>query len=72
MIYDSARAETSAGTAKKVRTYEGTWRSGDEGVPRTSAGSRYWYPVKRISCRPEETNSSERFESSGTGNKSNM
>ena len=65
VVGDSARAETSAGTLWGVRTSKGTRRSGDEAMPRTSPGSRSWYPVnKGINCRPEETNRSEGFESS--------
>ena len=64
MVGDSVRAETSAGALWGVRASKGTRRSGDEAVPRMSPGSRSWYPVKGINYRPEETNHSERFESS--------
>ena len=53
VIGDCARAETVAGTSWGVRASKGTRRSGDEAVPRTSPGSRSWYLVKGISCRPE-------------------
>ena len=64
VVGDPARAETSAGTLWGVRASKETRRSGDEAVPRTSPGSRSWYPVKGINYRPEETNRSEGFESS--------
>ena len=64
MIDDLARAEMSAGMPWRVRASKGTRRSGDEAVPRKSPGSRSWYPVKGINCRPEATNRSEGFESS--------
>ena len=72
VVGDSVRAETSAGTLWGVRVSKGTRRSGDEAVPKMSPGSRSWYPVKGISCRPEETNRSEGFESSLAGSKSTM
>ena len=55
VVDDSASAETSGGEAEGVRVVKGTRRSGDEAVPKTSSGSRSWYPVKGINCRPEET-----------------
>ena len=58
VVGDSTRAETSVETLWRVRASKGTRRSGDEAVPRTSPGSRSWYPVKGINCRPEETNCS--------------
>ena len=64
VIGDSVRAETSVGRLWGVRASKGTRRSGAEAVPRMSPGSRSWYPVKGVSCRPEETNRSEGFESS--------
>ena len=64
MIGDSARAETAAGTSWGVRVSKVTQRSGDEALPRTSPGSRSWFPVKGINYRPEETNRSKGFESS--------
>ena len=64
VVGDSVRAETSAGTLWRVRASKGTRRSDDEAVPRMLPGSRSWYPVKGINCRPEETNRSEGFESS--------
>ena len=64
---DSARAETSARASWRDRTSRGTRRSGDEAVPRTSPGSRSWYPIKGINCRPEETKRSKEFESAFTG-----
>ena len=64
LIGDSARAETSTGTSWGVRASKGTQRSGDEAVPRTSPGSRSWYPAKGINYRPEETNRSEEVKSS--------
>ena len=72
VVGDSARAETSAGTSWRVRASEGTPRSGDDAVRRTSPGFSSCYPVKGIDCRPEETKRSEGFESSWTGNKSTM
>ena len=58
VVGDTARAETSAGTLWGARASKGTRRSGDEAVPRTLPGSKSWYPVKGINCRPEETNRS--------------
>ena len=55
-VGDSARAETSARTSWRDRASKETRRSGDEAVPRISPGSRSWYPVKGMNCRPEETN----------------
>ena len=52
---DSASDQRLAGGAEGVRIFKGTRRSGDEAVPKTSPGSRSWYPVKGINCRPEET-----------------
>ena len=67
----SARAETSVVTSWRVRASEGTRKSGDDAVPRTSPVSSSWYPAKGIDCRPEETKRSKRSES-WTGNKSTM
>ena len=64
VVGNLARAETSAWTLWGVRASKRTRRSGDEAVPRTSPGSKPWYLVKGINCRPEETNRSEGFESS--------
>ena len=50
VIDDSMMAEASAGTSWRVRASKGTRRSGDEAVPRTSPGSRSWYPVKGTIC----------------------
>ena len=61
---DSARTETSPETSWRVRASKGTRISGDDAVPRTSPCSSFWYPVKGIDCRPEETKRSEGFESS--------
>ena len=63
VVDDSASAETSAGEAEGVRVFKGTRRSGDRAVPKTSSGSRSWYPVKGINCQPEETKRSEGAES---------
>ena len=68
----SARAETSARASWRDRTSRGTRRSGDEAVPRKSPGSRSWYPVNGINCRPEETKRSKGFESAFTGSMSTM
>ena len=51
---------------------QGNERSGDEAVPRISPGSRSWYPVKGINCRPEETKRSKGFEAAVTGSMSTM
>ena len=69
---DSARAETPARASWRDRTSRGTRRSGDEAVPRTSPGSRSWYPVKGINCRPEETKRSKGLESAFTASMSTM
>ena len=45
VVGDSARAETSVGMLWSVKASEGTRRRGDEAVPRTSPGSKSWYPV---------------------------
>ena len=71
-VGDSARAETSARASWRDRTSRGTRRSGDEAVPRTSPGSRSWYPVKGINCRPEETKRSKGLESAFTASMSTM
>ena len=56
---DLARAETSVGMLWSVKASKGTRRRGDEAVSRKSPGSKSWYAVKGINCRPEETNRSE-------------
>ena len=61
----------SAVTSWRVRASKGTRRSGDDAVPRTSPGSRSWYPANGIDYRPEETKRSEGAES-WTGNTSTM
>ena len=71
-VGDSARAETSARASWRDRASNETRRSSDEEVPRTSPGSRSWYPVKGINCRPEETKRFKGYESSFTGSKSTM
>ena len=71
-VGDSARAETSARSSWRDTASKETRRSGDEAVPRISPGSRSWYPVKGINCRPEETKRSKGYESSFTGSKSIM
>ena len=71
-VGDSARAETSARALWSDRASKETRRSGDEAVPRISLGSRSWYPVKGIDCRPEETKRSKGFELAFTGSKSTM
>ena len=65
-VGDSARASW------RDRTSRGTRRSGDEAVPRTSPGSRSWYPVKGINCRPEETKRSKGLESAFMASMSTM
>ena len=66
-VGDSARAETAARASWRDRTSRGTRRNGDEAVPRISPGSRSWYTVRGINCRPEETKRSKGFESAFTG-----
>ena len=72
VVGDPARAETSVGTLWRVKASKGTRRRGDEAVPRTSPGSKSWYPVKGINCWPEETNRPEGSELSGAGGKSTI
>ena len=72
VVDDSASDETSAGEAKGFRVFKGTRSSGGETVPKTLFGSRSWYTVKGINCRPEETKRSEGVESASTGNKSTI
>ena len=71
-VGDSARAETSARASWRDRASKRTRRSGDEAVPRISTGSRSWYPVKGINCRPEEIKPFKGFESAFTGSMSTM
>ena len=71
-IGDSARAETSTRTSWRDRASKETRRSVDEAMSRISPGSRAWYPVKGINCRPEETKRSKGYESSFEGSKSTM
>ena len=59
---DSATRATSSLPSCGFRASKGTRRSGNQAFPKISPGSRSWYSVKGVVCRPEETKRFEEFD----------